>query len=74
MPSLRSLSATKWSPALLWGHIRGDTIAAETIEHAHMQDDYIENTFGTGASGVLRKIQRIWIQDGELFSEATDEF
>lgn len=74
MPSLRKLAALKWSPALIWGHITGDDIAAETIEHEHMQADYVENTFGTGATGVLRKIQRVWIQDGALFSEATDEF
>jgi len=74
MPSLRPLPAIKWSPALLWGHIRGVDIAASTIEHANMEFDYIENTFGAGAGGVLRQIQRLWIQDGRLFSEETDDF
>lgn len=74
MPSLRRLWAGKWSPAILFGFIRGDDIAAGAIEHAHMQDDYIESEFGAGAGGVLRKILRIWVQDERLFSEETDEF
>jgi len=58
----------------VFGWIGGDDIPAGEIEHAHMQDDYIENTFGVGAGGVLRQIQRIWIQDGRIFSEETDAF
>lgn len=48
MPSLRRLWAGKWSPAILYGFIRGDDIPAGAIEHEHMQQDYIENTFGGG--------------------------
>lgn len=74
MPSLRRLLAKKWSPALLFGRVSGDEIGPGEIEHEHMAVDYVENTFGAGAGGVLRQIQRIWVQDGDLFSEATDEF
>lgn len=74
MPSLRRLRALKWSPALLFGHIDGDDITAETIEHEHMERDYVESEFGTGAGGVLRKILRIWKQDGALYEESTDTF
>ncbi len=74
MPSLRRLLASKWSPALRWGYIGSRDIGPGEIEHEHMEVDYVEAAFGTGAAGALRQIQRLWVQDGDLFAEATDEF
>lgn len=73
MPSLRRLWAKKWSPALLFGFIEGDDIGPAEIEHEHMAQDYVESEFGVGG-GALRKVLRIWVADGRLFSEETDEF
>lgn len=74
MPSNRRLPAIKWSPSLVFGHVSGDEIAPATIEHGHMERDYVESEFGAGAAGVLRKVLRLWVADGRLFSEETDEF
>ena len=82
MPSLRQLRASKWSPAMLFGHVADDdlapgaggTPAPGSITPAQLDRTYIESTFGSGAAGILRRIVRLWVQDGDLFSEASDEF
>lgn len=81
MPSERRLRAAKWSPALLFGKVTAEDLDADAIEvpdgsitPAKLDREYVENSFGAVASGVLRKIRRLWIQDGDLFAEATDEF
>ena len=74
MPNLRRLMARKWMPALLYGRIAGDDIGAESLEPGHFDRPYIEAEFGDESSGVLQKILRLWIQDGRVFGESTDEF
>lgn len=69
MASLKSLPARKWSPALLYGYVDVDV---------DVNVDVIRAEFGAAAEGqppgLLRRILRLWVQDGDLFSEATDEF
>jgi hypothetical protein len=72
--SFRRLRAIKWSPALLWGYIAGEDIQAAEVEPVHLDRGYVENTFGSGAIGTLRQLVRLWVQDGNLFGESTDDF
>lgn len=71
MPDLprRRLAAKKFSPALVFGHISVDE---------DLDADVVKAEFGAGSEGqplsLLRKVLRIWVQDGDLFAETTDEF
>ncbi len=74
MPNIRRLLARKWMPALLYGRIDGDDLGAASLQPEHLDRPYIEATFGTEADGVFRQVKRLWIQDGRVFGESTDEF
>ncbi len=56
----------------------GGTPADGSITPDKLDRSYVEATFGADAEGeppgVLRKILRIWVQDGKLFGESDDEF
>lgn len=66
--------ASKFSPATLYGRTMADDLVDGIVQPKHFDRFYVESTFGVGASGILRQIQRLWVQDGKLFSEETDNF
>lgn len=78
MSRLRRLLAKKWSPALLFGRSEADEVADGSITPAKLDRPYIESSFGAAAEGqplgILRKVIRIWVQDGKVYNESTDEF
>ncbi len=74
MPNLRRLLARKWVPALLYGRIGGDDLGVASVEPGHLDRPYIEATMGSESSGVKQQIVRLWVQDGKVFGESTDEF
>ena len=74
MPSGRQHCVSKFHPAFIFGAVCEDDIAPLAVVPGHLDRGYVENTFGVGAAGVLRQIQRIWVADGRLFSEETDNF
>lgn len=74
MPNLRRLLARKWMPALLYGSVGEEDLGSGAVRPEHLDRPYIESTIGSESEGVTRKILRLWVQDGRVFGESTDEF
>ncbi len=86
----RNLSIRKYLPGFLFGAkihqedlgdgvLGGGGVPADgSITPDKLDRSYIEATFGEDAEGqspgVIRKILRMWVQDGKLFGESDDEF
>lgn len=83
----RHLSIRKFVPGFLIGKVQDEDLGDVTIEGTvadgaitpdKLDRSYVESSFGVDAEGqppgVIRKIFRIWIQDGKLYGESNDEF
>ncbi len=72
----RRLLPRKWSPAYLYG--RADEVVDGSITPDKLDRSYVESSFGAAAEGqppsILRKLIRLWVQDGKVYSESNDEF
>ncbi len=82
----RHLSVKKYLPAFLQAQVQTDDIADDaeaqpaegSVTPDKMDRQYIEAGFGEAAEGeppgILRRIVRMWVQDGQIYGESDDEF